>query len=61
VAISGMEVDPLRFLDMPILARLTLVEGAIHDIKLPKGDWIEAYVRDEIAPSSSLCSPPLPS
>jgi hypothetical protein len=34
VAISGMEVDPLRFLDMPILARLTLVEGAIHDIKL---------------------------
>ena len=26
--------DPLRFLDMPILARLTLVEGAIHDITL---------------------------
>ncbi len=25
---------PLRFLDMPILARLTLVEGAIHDITL---------------------------
>jgi hypothetical protein len=34
VAISGMDVDPLRFLDMPILARLTLVEGAIHDINL---------------------------
>jgi hypothetical protein len=26
--------DPLRFLDMPILACLTLVEGAIHDITL---------------------------
>jgi hypothetical protein len=37
VAISGMEVDPLRFLDMPILARLTLVEGAIHDIRLTGG------------------------
>jgi len=27
-----MGVDPLRFFDMPILARLALVEGAIHDI-----------------------------
>jgi len=26
--------DPLRFLDMPILARPKLVEGAIHDITL---------------------------
>jgi hypothetical protein len=25
---------PLRFFNMPILARLTLVEGAIHDIRL---------------------------
>ena len=25
---------PLRFFNMPILARLTLVEGAIHDINL---------------------------
>jgi hypothetical protein len=29
-----MDVDPLRFFNMPILARLTLVEGAIHDITL---------------------------
>jgi hypothetical protein len=27
-------VDPLGFFNMPILARLTLVKGAIHDIKL---------------------------
>jgi hypothetical protein len=27
-------VVPLRFFNMPILARLTLVEGAIHDINL---------------------------
>jgi hypothetical protein len=29
-----MDVDPLRYFDMPILASLTLVEGAIHDINL---------------------------
>jgi hypothetical protein len=29
-----MDVDPLRYFDMPILACLTLVEGAIHDINL---------------------------
>ena len=28
------DVVPLRFFNMPILARLTLVEGAIHDITL---------------------------
>ena len=32
VTISGMGLDPLRFLDMPILARQTLVDDAIHDI-----------------------------
>jgi hypothetical protein len=36
VAISGMDVDPLRFFNMPILACLTLVEGAIHDITLTR-------------------------
>jgi hypothetical protein len=29
-------VAPLRFSNMPILARLTLVEGAIHDITLTR-------------------------
>ena len=37
MAISGMDVDPLRFFDMPSLACLTLVEGTIHDIKLIGG------------------------
>ena len=36
VTISGMRVDPLRFFNMPILARPTLVEGAIHDITLTR-------------------------
>jgi hypothetical protein len=31
-----MDVDPLRFFDMPILACLTLVEGAIHDINFAR-------------------------
>jgi len=33
-------VDPLRFLDMPILACLTLVEGAIHDITVTFGQQL---------------------
>jgi hypothetical protein len=42
VTISGMEVDPLRFSTMPILACLTLVEGAIHDITLTNTGRTEA-------------------
>ena len=42
VTISGMDSDPLRFLDLLILARPTLVEGAIHDITLTGIGRIEA-------------------
>jgi hypothetical protein len=37
-----MDVDPLRFFNMPILACLTLVEGAIHDITLTSIARIDA-------------------
>ncbi|GEO19210.1 hypothetical protein MAE02_69060 [Microvirga aerophila] len=37
-----MDVAPLRFFNMPILARPTLVEGAIHDITFNSIGRIEA-------------------
>jgi hypothetical protein len=46
--------DPLRFLDLLILARPTLVEGAIHDITLTGIGRIEANSVVLIASSSNL-------